>query len=225
MNSENQSIKQNLADKALLLYESQPWFRALVQAVPFVGGSADTMLAWRAVHLNKVRIDNLFNEVSQRLSQIEEAALNNEFIQSEEFFEILRSCAEAAARTASEYKRKRVADFLAGTIKTARIHDLSQQIAEDLNVLQDFHLHILALIPQHLKHALTSTDVSVEIIDIHTLQNSSGFDWGIFSKGISDLERLGFLSQDSVGMTFEEGSIMVRRTTKYLSIFRESLTA
>lgn len=127
-----------MVDRMLAWYEGQPWLRAVIQAIPFGGGSADTLLAWRALHLNKRRVEELFGSISERLSSVEESSLDEEFLQSEQFFDLFRNCADIVARTSSEYKRKHVADFLAGTIVRGQVHDLSQQIVEDLRVARTF---------------------------------------------------------------------------------------
>src|SRR5215218_5843715 len=137
MQSEGEPSGQGTVDRMLAWYESQPWLRAVIQAIPFGGGSADTLLAWRALHLNKRRVDELLANISERLSSVEESSLDEEFLRSEQFFDLLRSCADIVAKTSSEYKRKHVADFLAGTVVRGQVHDLSQQTAEDLRVIQD----------------------------------------------------------------------------------------
>ncbi|MFN2455775.1 MAG: hypothetical protein ABR577_16315 [Pyrinomonadaceae bacterium] len=206
-------------------YEKEVLLRVLTQLLVPVCGPIDSVLTRKATDSYQDRVLELFESIIRDLSNIEDHAIRREFVYSEEFFELLGTCVDTVARTASQNKRRYVAAFLAGTIKRCRIHDLSQQIAEDLRGLQDFHLHILTLLPQHLTKVTTSTNVLVEVIDIHGLQNNTGLDWGVFNKGICDLERLGFIHQDSVGMTFEEGSMMVYRATKYLNIFSDSLAA
>ncbi len=216
MKSDSQIIQGKRIDKMLVLYESQPWMRAIVQAVPWAGGSVDTLLAWRAIYLNKQRVEELFSNISERLSNIEESTLNEDFLQSEEFFELLRSCIDVVSRTASEYKRNYVADFLAGTIKRSEIHDLSLQIAEDLRVLQDLHLHILSLLPEK----------AGTIINFHEVREKAAMDWSIFNKGTSDLERLGFIRLDSDDSLFNGGGhFMVHRVAQYTVIFKKSTTA
>ena len=220
------SVKKKSIDRALLLYESQPWFRALTQAIPYVGGSIDTILASRGVRLNKKRVNELLSNVSERLSTVEESSLNEAFLQSEEFFDLLRSCAETVARTDSEYKRNHVAAFLAGTIKHGATHDLSQQIIEDIRLLQDFHLHILNTLPQSLIPNILRPEAEREsnkVIDLHALKEATGLDWGVFNKGISDLERLGFINYSSEATVWGGGSVDACRATRYLNIFREAV--
>lgn len=223
MEKADQAVQFTSIDRSLLWYESHPWIRAVVQAVPYGGGSLDTLLAWRAVYLNKHRAEELLNNVSERLSNVEN--LSESFLRSEDFFELLRTCLDVVSRSANESKRKYVADFLAGTIRRGCTHDLSQQIAEDLRAVQDFHLEIVTLIPHHMKTVTTSTKLQIDIIDFSSLRTTSNFDNGLFNKAISDLGRLGFVAQTSIGSTREEGSIMVFRPTKYLGIFKDSLAA
>lgn len=112
-------------DRILTGYESAPWLRAVIQAVPIVGGSLDTLLSWRGVALNKQRVEEMFCQVSERLTILRLESLDTEFLGSEKFFEIFRACAEAVAKTSDGEKRKLVANYLAGTIHQAIITDLT----------------------------------------------------------------------------------------------------
>lgn len=204
-------------------YKKEVVLRLLIQLLFPAWGPFDSLLGKKDTDFYQDRVLKLFETIIRDVSNLEEEAVRKQFICSEEFLELLGSCVDTVARTASRNKRRYVAAFLSGTIRQATIHDLSQQIAEDLKVLQNFHLHLLALLPNHLKKTLTSTRLSIEIIDIQELQEHSHMDWGIFNKGMSDLERLGFVGQISIGATMEEGSIMVFRPTKYFEIFKDFL--
>lgn len=226
MQDDNISTENKLIDKMFVWYESQPWFRAVIQSIPIGGGSADTILAWRGTNINKQRIKELFDNVSEKLSSVEDSKLNKEFLKSDEFFDLLRDCAETATRSSNQQKRKYVADFLAGTIEQGCINDLSQQIVEDLKVIQDFHLQIIIFLPQNLvPYPLSPIDktASYKIIDLHKLREAVGMDWGMFNKGISDLERFGFINYDSVGTTLSDGDMRVCRPSEYLTIFQNAI--
>ena len=197
-------------DKILLWYERQPWLRAIIQ-IPFGGGSADTLLAWRAKGLNEKRFENLISNLSKQLLTLKESALNKDFLQSEEFFEIFRTSVEAAIRTASDYKRKYIAKFLAGTIKRGNINDLSQQMAEDIKELQDFHLHILDYLP-------TETDVPVNA------EGPKGMLREVFNKGCTDLEKMGFIHLDNSGIGKLDSGTPTLKTTNYLVTFKKAVT-
>jgi predicted RNA-binding protein with EMAP domain len=228
MQSDERPTEEGLVDRMLAWYGSQPWLRAVIQAIPYGGGPADTLLAWRALNLNKRRVEELFGNISERLSSVEESSLDKEFLQSEQFFDLLRNCADIVAKTSSEYKRKHVADFLAGTIVRGQVHDLSQQIAEDLRVIQDFHLRIITSLPRSLIPNVLRTEGEREkdkIIDFHKLREIVGMEWGMFNKSISDLERFGFIRYTSEATSWVDGDIRTCRPTHYLAVFNNEVSA
>jgi hypothetical protein len=207
-------------------YEKEPILRALLQLLFPFGGPTDFLLAWKATNLYQRRVQALLETVVLNVSNLEERSLNKEFLYSEEFLELLGTCIEIVAPTASENKRKHVAAFLVGTIKRGKTHDLSQQIAEDLRVLQDFHLQMLASVPDSLvPNVLAPVDegASYRVIDLHKLRAIVDMDWAVFSKGRTDLERLGFIRYDSEATAWAGGDIGNYRITAYFTIFKDSL--
>jgi hypothetical protein len=209
------SSAKNPIDQTLAWYEKQPWLRALVQTVPVGGGTIDTLLAWRGTHLNQQRIDELLKNVSVRLANVEEEKLDRDSLESEEFFEVFRTCAEIAARTASKSKRERLADFLAGTMLHG-LDDLSLQFAEDLKALQELHLYVMALFPCEKTYGVKKSYPRED-----RLQN---LDKCAYEKVVSDLQRFGFLEyDDSEGMWDEnEGGALF--TTDYFRRFMGAMT-
>jgi len=207
-------------------YEKEPVLRALIQCLFPFGGPTDFLLAWKATNSYQERVQALFESIVLSVSNLEEQTLNMEFLYSEEFFEILGTCVEIVARTASENKRRYVAAFLAGTIKQGQIHDLSQQIAEDLRVLQDFHLQILASLPDSLVPNVLAPEKERtlhRVIDLHKLREIVVMDWAVFNKGGTDLERLGFIKYDSEATSWVDGDIGNYRITGYFTMFKDSL--
>jgi len=194
-------------------YENQPWLRAVIQGVPYAGGPADTLLAGIATAKNQKRVEELFHSVTGRLSALEDHHLNKNLLGSDEFFEILRTCLESVARSADAKKRRHVADFLTGTIKRGTITNLSQQIAEDLKVLQPLHLQILSALPTESDHPVNPNrqPPALEVMDL-----------AIFQKGFADLERYGFIRFHDQGGGLNAGGGFWA-TTKYLVIFQHEV--
>ena len=209
-------------------YEKEPVLRALVQLFFPFGGPTDFLLAWKATNLYQERVLELFESIVNSVSGLEEQTLNKEFLYSEDFFEILGTCIETVARTASKNKRRYVAAFLSGTMIQGRTHDLSKQIAEDLRVLQDFHLQILASLSDSLIPNVLAPEKAREldkIIDLHKLKEITGMDWSVFNKGISDIERLGFIKHSSEATAWVGGDVQVCRKTGYFAMFKDTLAA
>lgn len=217
-----------LLSEFLTGYEKEPILRALVQLLFPFGGPTDFLLAWKATNSYQRRVQALLESVVLSVSTLEERTYNKEFLYSEEFFELLGTCIEIVARTVSENKRKHVAAFLVGIIRKGQTHDLSQQIAEDLRALQDFHLQMLASIPAILVSNIRAPETersAPKVIDVHKWKEVVGMDWAVFNKGKTDLERLGFITYDSEATAWAGGDIGNYRPTGYFTIFKDSLAA
>ena len=213
-NKRNRGELAGKGDAFLQWYDQQPWLRAIVQVIPGVGGSIDTLLAWRGSSTNQKRIGELLRNISDRLSGLEEASLPESFLESDEFFELFRTIAEVVARSANEKKRRTAADFLAGIIIRSTITDLSQQMAEDLRMLQELHLQILAALPDKPGSSINRDKPPPRISDM---------DVGNYRKGLTDLERLGFISFNNKGIGLYGGGGGRWETTQYLTKFKEVL--
>lgn len=219
MPNDRQEIKEgNFPQKrdfiaCMARYEKQPWLRAVIQFVPLLGGPADTLIAGLATAKNQERINELFQSVTEKVSALEDNCLNKIFLGSDEFFEILRTCLESVARCADAKKRQHVADFLTGTIKLGTISDLSQQIAEDLKVLQPLHLQILNALPPE-SDCQVNPNLQPPGLKVMNL--------AIFQNGFADLERFGFIRFHDAGGGLNGGGGFWA-TTKYLMIFHQEV--
>lgn len=185
-------------------YDNEPVLRALFQLLPF-GAPADFLLARRAMNVYKQRLEELLKTLVDNLSSFERDSLKFEFFESEEFLSIFIRTVELTMRTVSVKKRRHAAEFLSGIIRAGRTDDLSEQIEEDLRFVQDFHLTVLAFIPQSLiQNQLRSKSADL-IIDFQKLRQITGFDWPVFNKSICDLETRGFIKRTSEATGWQGG--------------------
>jgi hypothetical protein len=136
------------------------------------------------------RIEELFANVSERLSDLETDLSQDEELKSDNFLEVFRTCVETAAHTASEYKRQRVADFLAHAIRFG-MDDLSEQFAEDLKFLAELHLFTLSRLPSRKRGFVSQK--RPDKFEFKELDDC------LYEKAISDLQRLGFITLDVGG--------------------------
>lgn len=83
-------LRQQYADLVVL--------RASVQAIPYIGGSLDTLLSGRAAQIHLERIDKFINLLAVRLSDLECATAN---LNDEAFADLMLSTLEAVSRTRS----------------------------------------------------------------------------------------------------------------------------
>lgn len=229
------SLLSGNLDKASIWYEKTPWMRALIQTLPSfppefggigAGGPIDTLLAFRGSQIARQRLEEMISHVSTRLEYVEDASLARSFLQSDEFFDILRESIRIVAKTSSEEKRARIAAFLSHAILSARVGDVSEQILHDLDLLKDFHLAIIDKVPEASipsVHNQTNSTLGRLQIDLHLLKAKAGLEQSIFNKGIADLIARGFIRAESVGTTYGHGDILEYRPTGYLRLFRNSV--
>lgn len=145
--------------------------------------------------------------MQQSFENLDISKLDKDFLNSPEFLELLERSIEINAKTSSDIKRKLVADYLSGVIETSVINDIHGQLLEDLNSLQEFHLQIIATLPDK---------AWTEIQKSEQLSNMPDY---IFEKALSDLERFGFLVSKSV---WDDDGINSKFTTEYLVKFKKT---
>jgi hypothetical protein len=206
---------RDFPDELLTWYERAPWLRAVIQGVPLIGGSADTLFAWRGAVLAERRFLELIAEVSRRVAVIEGATPFSDELTDERFVELFKIATETATASASAAKRKRAAALLAGSIRSGQVNDLSNQIARDLAALDEFHLTILAGLPQSPNTPVSPTHPPASLSAISNV---------VYRKGFTDLERFGFIRYDSSFVGTIGGGGGQWRTTEYMAVFLEAVS-
>jgi len=203
-------------------YQNDQVLRALFQLLPF-GAQSDFLLARKVTDLYQRRLEELLKTLVDNLSAVERDSLNLKFFETEEFLSIFVQTVEMTMRTVSAKKRRHAAEFLSGVIRAGCTDDLSEQIEEDLRFVQDFHLTVLASIPQSLVQNQLRSKSADFIIDFQKLRETTGFDWLIFNKAICDLETRGFIKRTSEATGWQDGVWQTCRPTQYLSTFNAAV--
>lgn len=216
-----------MVDKSLDEHTNQPWLRAVLGHAPANVTSAGELLSPRSKQMHDERVEEFLRAVSEGLLNFGELSSHEAFLQTDEFFDLLRDCAEAVARTTSVGKRRSFANLIVSVVKQGWIHPLTQQAADDLKVLHDVHLNILnqlplSLGPNLLRRTGSSTSAETDrVIDFHAFQRSTGIAWDILNKGRSDLERLGFIFYTSEATVWGGGATGNYRLSRYFHIFEQ----
>ncbi len=99
-------------------YSDLPIARALVQLIPYAGGSIDTLIAGRASMIRLRRIEHLFEELRKEMERLTEAGLDQEYLPSEEFDHLVMLAIEKAARTRQEEKIRYYARVLSRSVQS-----------------------------------------------------------------------------------------------------------
>lgn len=132
---------QKLSNK----YIDSSLLRALIQAVPYAGGSLDTLMSESGQKFKEQRIENLLGHLSKEIEKIgsKQPVPNNS--NSEELYDMMLFALEKSTRTRSEEKRKRFAKILANQISSPIDWDVADSIIRIISELSEPHIRLLQL--------------------------------------------------------------------------------
>jgi len=117
---EKSSTDKYISDKlkpAIEKYSENALLRASISAIPFIGSPFDVFLATKAQKIVNDRIMNLFNELIEEMSTLEDGMVDKDYIDSEEFIELFIKTIEVSTKTRNKEKIKLYAKLLKGAIK------------------------------------------------------------------------------------------------------------
>lgn len=114
--------------------------RASVQAIPYIGGSIDTLFAGRAAQIHLQRVEKFAINLADRLAAVESTTAN---FDDEAFADLMRSTFEAVARTRSDKKRSRFAQIIANQVENPMMWEEPENAVRLLSDLEDIHIEII----------------------------------------------------------------------------------
>lgn len=122
-----------VARKASETYANNTALRAVITAIPYIGGSLDVIFVSKASKIYQERIKALLENLKTEMSLIGEEMIDKEYLRSEEFFDVVVKVIEASSRTRDREKIRLYAKLLCGSVA---IQDRREFFAEDyLNIL------------------------------------------------------------------------------------------
>jgi len=101
-----------LAEESVLLYNDTSPLKLCVLGIPTLGPVIDTILTSKGQKISYNRLLNFIKELESEIKGIDEKLINLEFIESEEFYDLLVKSIEASLKTRHNDKRKLYATIL-----------------------------------------------------------------------------------------------------------------
>lgn len=133
MSEQQPSFKESL-NTSLEIIAEEPILRALLNAIPGVGGSLNELMAGKGQRIIEERRDNLLRLLAEHLEIVEAEAIRKDYFQTPEGFDLLIKALDSSRRTRSEEKRDLIARILAG----AAVDESSEYSPEEyLNLISD----------------------------------------------------------------------------------------
>lgn len=137
------SPSSNFITKASLYYCDKFPLRAVIQAIPALGGSLDTMLAGLGAKYQYDRLEKFIAHLNHKIANLQKNCVINDIKPSEELFDFVIQAFENVIKTRSEEKSKRLANIVANQIANPIEWDEAETACRLLNELTDNHIHVL----------------------------------------------------------------------------------
>ena len=139
-------------DRAARFYEEANWLRALVQVIPCVGGTLDTLFAWRWNHIQRQRYEVFLKSVYRRMECIDASKLDRVFLDSDEFASLFF---DVSTRVAREYEIEKIQLFRNVLVNSA----MTEFVGDPL---RDFMVGLLGELTLAEVHILQISDEIVQ---------------------------------------------------------------
>lgn len=140
MNDQTDNKLSTAISKLRQQYSDIVLLRASIQAIPYIGGSIDTLFAGRAAQIHQERIEKFAINLAARLAAVESTAAN---FNDEAFADLMLSTFEAVARTRSDKKRSRFAEIIANQVENPMVWQEPENAVRLLSNLEDIHIEII----------------------------------------------------------------------------------
>lgn len=109
-------------------YENYPLVRVIINAIPYIGNGIDIYLTNKWNKFQIERFEDFIDKLSSQLSCIQQNKLDKNFLESEEFFDIVYSIVKDVINSRLEEKRTIYAKILKDSLE-------NEQIIYDLELL------------------------------------------------------------------------------------------
>jgi len=141
-------------------YERSIIPRALVAAIPYVGGTIDILLSGYSARRWQERVINLLNELKNKFEHISEDQINKDYIQSSEFESLIIQIIQALQTTYEQEKISYFANILTNVAITPSLqNENAQRYVKIINELSGLHIRILKIVNES-QDSVRASDIS-----------------------------------------------------------------
>lgn len=117
--------------------------RALMQAIPYVGGSLDTLLSDSGQKIKWRRVEDFLQKLNERISRLEKEPEITNLAENENAYDLLSYGLEQAVKTRHEEKRQYFAAVISNQIGKNKDWGEAETALRLVAELSELHVHIL----------------------------------------------------------------------------------
>jgi hypothetical protein len=127
--------KSNKLAKASEVYAENTVLRALINVIPYIGGSLDILFASKGQKIIQSRLTQILEDLKAEMNLLQEDMVDNEYLESEEWFDLVCRGFEAAAKTRDREKILLYSKVLRGAVTIQNREESSPE--EYLDILAE----------------------------------------------------------------------------------------
>ena len=138
-------LTQSLS-KASQMYSELTTLRAAITAIPFVGGSIDVLISGKAQNIAQKRLETLAGSLKDELNQLKGNQIDKNFLESDEWFDLLMQTFDKTIRTRSEEKIRLFSKVLTGVLASTSKRDTAEEFLNILSELSETEIAIAHIV-------------------------------------------------------------------------------
>lgn len=131
-------------------YSDNSLIRSVVNIIPYIGGSLDLLLTDKWNKFYQRRIENMLEQISNDIAQIE-GRIDDEYLNTEEFFDIIFKILKEATQTRLDDKRKLYSKVLRDSISKRKSNITLESIIDIITNLNETDLFFINRIDNFMK--------------------------------------------------------------------------
>jgi len=143
----------NVAIKVVEKYSSKTTLRALVNLIPYVGGSIDILLTSRSEKISSARLEKYLQKLKHEFKAIDESKIDYTFLNSEEFYDLVLQTFNSVLKSRSEDKislySKILKDSVIGKFKDPLV---AEDLINSINDLSLNDIELIKIISKYISH-------------------------------------------------------------------------
>lgn len=155
--------------------------RALLGSVPAIGTALNEIVFEHASRLKRRRFEEYVRGIAEDLEALESSAIDNDYLQSDEFIDFFESLLNKVTKTSSKEKRERLKKAFVGQIQEPIQTDYQNTF---LDLIMNISEQQIIIMKEHIQYkGLMSQKEYLEALGKNTKEEDKGFRLAEFRTG------------------------------------------
>lgn len=149
------------------MYESNSLLRALVNLIPYAGGSLDVLLSAKWSEYHSKRVEDFINKTQAELAKLQETSLRKDLFESEEFYDLVYRIARDVISSRFDQTRAAYARIIKSAVTGSESFNSLEELVQQISDLREMDFEFLVAINRLilLDQVITGESLSKELAE------------------------------------------------------------